>query len=206
MDTFAKYAGMIVTCGLIAGCSRDSANTASTQVQSRDADASSMVGLKSEGSDHNRKIAMRDECDPTDPAWAPTGGCLLARGAVRVAEFNAFLRSPLTIPANGSLVGHPAWRNEPSYLSVEVGKSVRVTNEGGRVHTFTEVAAFGGGRVPPLNIALSPAPECPGSVNVAPGERVSLEGLPLGIHKFQCCIHPWMRAVVRVSPETHSHS
>ena len=82
---------------------------------------------------------------------------------------------------------------------------MRVTNEGGRVHTFTEVAAFGGGRVPPLNIALSPAPECPASVNVVPGERIQLNLLALGIHRFQCCIHPWMRAVVTVHSRMDDH-
>ncbi len=36
---------------------------------------------------------------------------------------------------------------------------MRVTNWGGRGHTFTEVADFGGGCVGDLNIGLSPAPE-----------------------------------------------
>ena len=31
---------------------------------------------------------------------------------------------------------------------------IKVTNRGGRGHTFTEVAEFGGGRVPPLNVGL----------------------------------------------------
>jgi len=155
---------------------------------------------RSDGEDHNRKIEIRDSCDPRDPAWAPTGGCLLRDGDVTNAEFGAFLRSPLTIPPNAYLIGHPAWRNEPSYLSIESGRSVRVSNAGGRVHTFTEVAQFGGGRVPQLNIGLTPAPECATARDVAPGQGVELL-LSDGLHRFECCIHPWMRAAVRVGPE-----
>lgn len=197
--------GTLVVFSLTSGCTRDAADTASTQPLLAEGVGAASTGLRSDGDDDNGKIAMRDNCDPADPEWAPTGGCLLRKGDVRVAEFRAFLRSPLTIPANGSLIGHPSWRNEPSYVSVEEGKRVRVTNEGGRVHTFTEVAAFGGGRVPPLNIALSPAPECPASVNVVPGERIQLNLLALGIHRFQCCIHPWMRAVVTVHSRMDDH-
>ena len=65
-----------------------------------------------------------------------------------MAEFFALLVSPL---APGDVIGHPSWRNEPSYISVRAGRSVRVTNRGGRAHTFTKVNDFGGGFVPPLN-------------------------------------------------------
>ena len=67
-----------------------------------------------------------------------------------------------------------------------------------RTHTFTEVANFGGGKVPQLSEGLTPAPECAASVNIAPGERVVLQGLTEGDHLYQCCIHPWMRALVKV--------
>jgi hypothetical protein len=86
---------------------------------------------------------------------------------------------------------------------------VRVTNSGGEGHTFTEVAAFGGGSIPPLNgvggpagtVPLVPAGQCPANPAllsvVAPGDTIAIK-LPEGVHKFQCCIHPWMRAVVDV--------
>jgi len=147
------------------------------------------------------KIRVLDNCDPTDPGWAPTGGCVLEGGNVTVAEFNTLLVSPLSL----ATVGHPAWRNDPSYLTIEVGDSVRARNEGGRGHTFTEVANFGGGRVPPLNRGLTPAPECalaPGAVDptaLAPGATLKVTGLAIGLHRFQCCIHPWMRAAIRVT-------
>jgi hypothetical protein len=30
---------------------------------------------------------------------------------------------------------------------------------------------------------------------------VQLKGLSAGNHKFQCCIHPWMRAIVKVKED-----
>jgi plastocyanin len=78
---------------------------------------------------------------------------------------------------------------------------VKVTNRGGRVHTFTEVAEFGGGRVPPLNQGLVPAPECATATNVPPGTSQEVTGLGPGNHRFQCCIHPWMRALVKVGED-----
>jgi plastocyanin len=118
----------------------------------------------------------------------------LKDGDVTLAEFNALLHSVLS-PA---VVGHPGWRMEPSFSEARAGKSLRVTNDGGRTHTFTEVANFGGGKVPQLSEGLTPAPECAASVNIAPGERVVLQGLTEGDHLYQCCIHPWMRALVKV--------
>jgi len=155
-------------------------------------------------SENNRKVAVLDNCDPNDPGWAPTGGCLLSSklGNVSFAEFGQLLLSPLTI--NPVVVGHPSWRNEPSYLTLKFGKSLRVTNEGGRLHTFTEVAQFGGGRIPPLAVGLLPAPACalaPGATDptaIAPGQSLEVTGLTPGLHKFQCCIHSWMHAAVRV--------
>jgi plastocyanin len=147
---------------------------------------------------HGRShIAILDDC-ATDPAWAATGGCALREGAVTEADFGAFLFSPLSLSA----VGHPAWRNEPSYLRVAAGTLVDVTNDGGRTHTFTRVAQYGGGRVPPLNQGLTPAPECapmtPDPNQVTPGGRLVLNALAPGDHRYQCCIHPWMRALIKV--------
>ena len=154
------------------------------------------------GGGPKRYIAVLDDCDPNDPTWAPTGGCLLEGGDVTNAEFTAFLTSPLYL----STVGHPAWRNEPSYVKIEVGESVRVRNEGGRLHTFTRVAQFGGGRVPPLNVGLTPAPEClnSSSSDIAPGASLRVTGDAVGTTRYQCCIHPWMRAAIKVLPDDNN--
>ncbi|MGH7468812.1 MAG: cupredoxin domain-containing protein [Longimicrobiales bacterium] len=157
------------------------------------------------GSGH---IDILDECDSSDPAWAPTGGCSLRGGKVTFAEFGALVPSNLSL----STVGHPAWTNDPTYLEVRAGKSVKVTNRGGRLHTLTPVAAYGGGRVP-LNIGLTPAPECllaPGAVDrfaVPPGQHITIKDTDLrpGINRLQCCIHPWMRELIRVTGRGHDH-
>jgi hypothetical protein len=59
---------------------------------------------------------------------------------------------------------------------------------------------FGGGKVPPLNQGLVVAPECPASTNIDPGGSAEVSGLTVGNHRFQCCIHPWMRALIKVKP------
>jgi plastocyanin len=151
-----------------------------------------------EGDNRPARVAMRDDCDPTDPGWAQAGGCARAEGDVSRAEFAAELASPLS----AAVVGHQAWRNDPPYLQVKEGERVRVTNEGGRVHTFTEVAQFGGGKAPnpAFSRGLAQSPECPGSLDVAPGDGIVLAGLGVGNHRFICCIHPWMRALIKVKP------
>jgi plastocyanin len=190
------FATVVLVC--MTACAKD----ATTTVQTRTSDASAGFVSAREGSDDNNgRIAIRDACDPSDLTWAPTGGCLLKKGDVTNAEFGAYLRSPLTIPANGALIGHPAWRMEPSYASIESGKKLRIVNAGGRTHTFTEVKSFGGGRVPPLNVGLTPAPECATAVNLPPGGSTEIPQIGDGLHNFECCIHPWMRATVRVTSE-----
>ena len=193
----------IAFLALTAACSDDPAS----QIGPSDARLASGANLASHGGlggpndrGPHRYIAILDDCDPNDRAWDATGGCVRKNGEVSEAEFGAFLASPLSL----SVIGHPAWLNEPSYVKVDAGKAVRVTNEGGRLHTFTEVANFGGGRVPPLRMGLTPAPECltpnPGA-EMPPGSTIHVDDLSAGTHKFQCCIHPWMRAAIKVLPE-----
>ena len=151
------------------------------------------------GDGKKAKIALRDDCDATDPAWTPLGGCTSADGAVTVEEFDFLLFSPLSAP---SIIGHPAWRMDPTYFRSETGEPLRVKNLGGRTHTFTEVVNFGGGFVPPLNGTLLPAPECTSDpALLTPGASVEVKGLSTGNHAFQCCIHPWMRILVKVEAE-----
>jgi hypothetical protein len=144
------------------------------------------------------KVEIYDDCDPTDENWNATGGCTLDGGKVTEAEFSALLFSPL---GDGTVIGHPAWRMEPSYLRLKLEGTLIAENEGGRTHTFTEVASFGGGFVPPLNgPLLVMAPECATATPIQPGEEQEFEDLAPGNHLFQCCIHPWMRFLVKVNP------
>ncbi len=151
---------------------------------------------------HDPRVALVDNCDPiTFNAVLGPNPCV-GRGDTKFAEFLALLLSPL-IDNSKVFVGHPAWRFEPSYLDIRAGHTLRVTNNGGEDHTFTEVVNYGGGSIGVLNGAdVVRAPECPANpanlVVVAQGRTVELTGLPGGPHNFQCCIHPWMRAVIDV--------
>ncbi len=177
----------LVSCG--SGNQTPSTAQGESSVQNRGGNRLEKAGREDE-------IAILDDCDPTDPTWAPTGGCALERGDVRRDEFNAELFSQLSL----ATVGHQAWRNQPSYAKIERDETVTVTNKGGRGHTFTEVAAFGGGRIPALNQGLTPARECATATDLPPGASMDVRGLSVGNHRFQCCIHPWMRALIKVKP------
>lgn len=192
---------------LAAACDQDAATAPDPGVATQ----SASTGPAAPGHRGNApNILMLDDCSTTDPAYDALGGCPETthpsarsfRGDVPLAELFELLFSPLA--PGDQVIGHPSWRNQPSYLTIGAGHGVRVTNRGGRVHTLTEVADFGGGFIPDLNGALIPTPECgdnfipaAGVEFVAPGETQRLEGLDPGLHKFQCCIHPWMRAAIR---------
>ena len=152
-----------------------------------------------------KKFEVTDDCAP-NADWGP-GGCLRASGDVTRAEFGA---------ANANRYpGHPSWRIIAPYVAAQFQPDIRVENTGGRGHTFTEVARFGGGFVAPLNPqGAVPAPECAlvnadGSLSpaapalattLAPGAELTVQGLQPGTHNFQCCIHPWMRSTVKIKP------
>jgi len=142
---------------------------------------------------HN--VEILDDCMP-NADWG-VNGCLLEEGDVTRVEFNDELLSPLA----DAVIGHQAWRMDPSYLKIESGDTVNVKNKGGRNHTFTKVEFFGGGSVPALNVGLDPALECTAVPNLPPGESFKITGLSVGNHRFQCCRHPWMRALIKVLDE-----
>lgn len=145
------------------------------------------------------QVTVLDDCNAADYNTVPPpgGGCTLEEGDVTRAEFNAERFSPLA----AATIGHQAWRNDPTYLKIDAGDAVKVKNKGGRNHTFTEVANFGGGVLPALNVGLVPAPECATASTLAPGDSTKLTDLSVGNHHFQCCFHPWMRALIKVLPE-----
>lgn len=166
------------------------------------ATAAATYAARSDGDSRGHgRIVMRDDCDPKDPAWNAVGGCTRKKGNVTLAEFAGENDSLLA----AAVIGHQAWRNDPSYLVLKEGATIRVKNRGGRPHTFTKVAAFGGGIAPnpALNEGLTVSPECPASVVVPPGGSTQVSGLTVGNHRFLCCLHPWMRALVKVKPKKH---
>ena len=149
----------------------------------------------------DKKIRLLDDCDPATFNAVLGDGACVGNGHTTFAEFIAELEE--TQDAH-------KWRNQPSEMHVNVGRPTLVENRGGEVHTFTPVAAFGGGFVNELNGISGnpvPAPECLnfGSIVFIPpgasedGPTAGSSDLPVGTHKFQCCIHPWMRTVIEVA-------
>jgi hypothetical protein len=153
------------------------------------------MGFTGSGHGEPTRILVLDDCDRDDPGWDATGGCTL-RGDTTLAEFQSH-----------GFFGHPAWRFQASYEKVEEGDKIIVKNKGGRRHTFTEVAKFGNGIVPPLNIpGQATVPECnPATLpnDMPAGSALKLTAGEPGVHLFQCCFHPWMRAAVRVEEKKH---
>ena len=149
------------------------------------------------GAAEHRRVLVLDACDgPSFNAAIGPGACERGGGV----KFDAFIGQ---LVAMGTA---PAWRFAPDVMTLGAGGTIDAYNRGGEFHTFTEVAAFGGGCVPELNglLGLTPVPECEvpgifGTTGIAPGGE--LEGAPLsaGTHRFECLIHPWMRTTVNVN-------
>lgn len=144
-----------------------------------------------------RTVWVEDRCDPASFNAVLGDGACVEIGGDKVT-FDKFIKALFK-------GGDPAWRFNSKRPEVRTGETVRATNTGGEVHTFTEVAAFGGGFVPELNgpLGLTPVPECVTPAIVDPtfipaGGSLDVPGLSQGLHRFMCCIHPWMLAEVNV--------
>ena len=143
----------------------------------------------------NRQVQMLDNCDgPSFNATIGPGTCV-RNGGLTFEQFFAAL----------STGGAPSWRFSPGRLNVEAGGTITAVNRGGEFHTFTPVAAFGGGCVDELNgpLGLTPVPECGvpgifGTTGAGPGASVTTSSLGAGTQLFMCLIHPWMRTTVTV--------
>jgi plastocyanin len=155
--------------------------------------ASSGFAVFQHNGEHERKVSMMDACDPTTFNAELGDGACVRNGGVTFAKFIEQLEKTGNV---GS------WRFSPGNVHVRVGEILTAVNRGGEVHTFTEVAAFGGGFVPDLNTLSGnpvPAPEClnfAALVFIPAGESASETVDEAGTELYQCCIHPWMRSVV----------
>jgi plastocyanin len=146
----------------------------------------------------NGTVSILDQCDSASFNAALGAGTCTRAGSVTFAAFTAELA------ANKSVA---AWTFDPTTLAISVGGNITATNNGGETHTFTQVAAFGGGTNAALNQAsgnLIETPECAAITSVdmiTPGNSFTTNRLATaGTHLYQCCIHPWMRETVTVSP------
>jgi hypothetical protein len=148
-----------------------------------------------------KKFRMYDDCEPTTFNAVLGDGACIGNGHTTFQEFIEELEE--TQDAH-------KWRNQPSQAHLNVGRPTLIENRGGEVHTFTPVAAFGGGFVPDLNGISGnpvPAPECLNFASIVfipaggveEGPVAGSSELPVGTTRFQCCIHPWMRTVIEVA-------
>jgi plastocyanin len=157
-----------------------------------------MAGAHDADQDPPTPVRIQDDCDPeTFNAVLGDGACV-GDGGTPFEELVAELREE---------GGAGAWRFEPRRFTIRQGPGLRVLNEGGETHSFTQVRRFGPGCVPEINQILGlPAgamvAECRSpqwlSTLRAPGAVLRVRHLAEGTHRFECLIHPWMRSTVQV--------
>jgi hypothetical protein len=188
--------------GLFAACSDTKAPTEVGRV----AQVNAKLDID-QGPDHAGAIVAHDACDPLTFNGQFGEGTCVKEGHVTLDNFIAQLQS--THVAKG-------WSFTPAQLTARFGVDLLGNNIGGETHTFTPVKAFGGGFFLPLNELSDnpvPAPECltldPAEDLVVAGAQYTIEKEELaevvdgsGLARVQCCIHPWMRATVRMQ---HGH-
>jgi hypothetical protein len=179
---------LVAACGETRTPTTPSAASAVSQPTSLNTPASA---LRAEG----RRILMLDQCDPDsfNAAIGP-GTCVDRNGGITFDTFIALLQGQQRVPS---------WRFSPEAIHVPTELTLPIVNAGGEEHTFTEVEEFGGGIVPVLNTLSGnpvPAPEC---LTLSPSDFIAAGGQtthtfePGESDKYQCCIHPWMRATTR---------
>jgi len=139
-------------------------------------------------------VRLQDECEE-ESFNRELGEDTCDRDGKGGITFSQFMRQ---LSQTGSV---RAWKIVPALLTLREGTEVTVKNVGGEDHTFTEVEEFGGGIVPLLNeLSHNPvmAPECANAEIVEEGASIKEDFDEAGVEKYQCCIHPWMRQIVRV--------
>ena len=163
-------------------------------------------------------VRLRDNCDPNN---FPPGLCAsTSTGNIGITQLLNFVKANAqdVLKSRNAL----GWRFAPDAAGVKAGTAFEVTNQGGEVHTFTDVTKDGfktGGCVTLLNqlLGLQPNSICQGVDETSPnfGALLGANGaVPPGVTRafplgnrtgtvlYQCLIHPWMRMSVTVEPAT----
>jgi plastocyanin len=146
------------------------------------------------------QIVALDECDPA------TFNAALGADFCKNVTLGAFTTFDNLFAEAAAGTPDPNWDFEPDTLRIKQDTILSVVDQGGEPHTFTEVEKFGGGFVDGLNGGEAMVPECRnGFSNLAvaktrilQGSHIEVTGLSKGEHRFECCIHPWMRVKVQV--------
>jgi hypothetical protein len=142
-----------------------------------------------------RVVDLFDACDPESFNAALGAGTCVRNGGVMFANF-------LELLSRHHSVG--AWHFTPPQAHMGVGDVLLAVNHGGETHTFTEVEEFGGGIVADLNERMGLSAVAPECTALAPSDFIPAGGSSAetedeeGVEKYQCCIHPWMRAEVHI--------
>jgi hypothetical protein len=172
------------------------------------------VSAASAAEGNQKLMRLLDQCDKAafdaDPLFA--GVCSIDSGSVTPARFAADL-------ARG---GNNNWWINNREETIKAGQQLVIRNDGGDLHTFTDVTATGytkscldtvfappGGLPAPLQFsravaATDPAPTLSQCLSafpadfVIPGAAAQPRSLAPGTHLIQCLIHPWMRTIVHV--------
>jgi plastocyanin len=158
------------------------------------------AALAQENSPSTAQVMALDECDPA------TFNAALGADFCKNVALGAFTTFDDLFAEAAAGTPDAKWDFEPDTLSIKKGTAVTVVDQGGEPHTFTEVAQFGGGFVEGLNGGEPTVPECAGGfatlavakTRILQGSHVEITGLSKGTHRFECCIHPWMRVKVDV--------
>jgi hypothetical protein len=169
-----------------------SAGAPSANSASAAATGSARVAATGAGGQTQQTITILDACDPDSFNAALGAGTCVRNGGLLFNNFIELLRRQQSVGA---------WHFAPPQGGLNVGDVLLAINQGGEVHTFTEVEEFGGGIVPMLNDLTgltTVAPECNQATFIPPGGSSSEVEDEEGVEKYQCCIHPWMRAEIRV--------
>ena len=147
------------------------------------------------GGHGQRTIDMFDACEPDSFNAAVGAGTCVRNGGVVFDKFLELLRRHQSVGA---------WHFTPPQASLGVGDVLIAVNNGGETHTFTEVEEFGGGIIPLLNELSGQTTVAPECSRLLPADFIPAGGMSSeteeeeGVEKYQCCIHPWMRAEVRI--------
>ena len=194
----------LIVAALALGCTFGTATIAAAQKTSTPAPAAVTPAAKDSEQQNPPALAQvvaLDECDPT------TFNAALGADFCKNVTIGAFTTLSDLFAKAAAGTPDPNWDFEPDTVHIKKGATVSVVDQGGEPHTFTEVAKFGGGFIPGLNApGEDTVPECSnGFANLAvaktrilQGSHVEITNLSKGEHRFQCCIHPWMRVRVEV--------
>src|SRR4051812_18167220 len=143
-----------------------------------------------DGGDHGTEtVVMQDRCDPaTFNAVFGPNFCVAHNHDDVVLDklIGTIQQNPSAVLANREVRG---WRFHHDEVTLDAGQGLVVTNTGGETHSFTPVAMYGLGCVPPVNdlfAGLNLPNACPGDFSssaLMPGHTSPTMMLARGMYR-----------------------